>query len=199
MDFSENIYEKLKLYVALLQKWQKAINLVAPSTLEDVWERHILDSVQVADLIDENAKVLADLGSGAGFPGLVIAILKPGLDVHLIESDERKCQFMRTVIRELAIRNVSIHTMRIESSYTLVAPDVVTARALAELPKLCEYCLPWVDKRPELEMIFMKGRNAGSEAQKAEEAFCFTWNSVQSTTDEEARILKICNLRRKSV
>lgn len=199
MDFVPEIQEKLKVYEALLIKWQKAINLVSPSSLNDAWERHILDCVQVADLIDENARVYADLGSGAGFPGLVVAVLRPDLDVHLVESDERKCQFMRTVIRELSIRNVTIHTMRIESSYDVFLPDVISARALADLSALFKLCLPWALIQPKLEMVFMKGRKAEDEIEMANERFCFTWNSVASVTDDEARILKICNLAQKEI
>ena len=125
----------LKHYYGLLLKWQKTINLVSPSTLDDAWNRHFEDSIQVVSYIPENMKILCDIGSGAGFPGLVIAIERPDIQVHLVESDSRKCAFMRTVSRETNLSNVTIHNDRIENVIGDIDADYVSARALASLNK----------------------------------------------------------------
>jgi 16S rRNA (guanine527-N7)-methyltransferase len=132
-DVSRETIQSLRVYANLLEKWNKTINLVSKSTINHMWERHFLDSAQLWPHIPENAKTLVDIGSGAGFAGLVLAIIgkekNPNLRVVLIESDTRKCAFMRNVSRETNI-NVEIITKRIEEVDDLKA-DVVTARALA--------------------------------------------------------------------
>lgn len=191
IDLSPTVESKLRIYEELLIKWQKAINIVAPSTIPDVWNRHIIDSVQVSSLIPENTKVYADLGCGGGFPGLVVALMTPALEVHLVESDERKCQFMRTVIRETGAENVRVHTIRIEESYDEFTPDLLSARALAALPKLLTLCQPWVIKNPDVRMIFMKGQRAEEEIGDAKKSFDFTYDKIESLTDKQACILRI--------
>lgn len=191
MEFAPDVQERLKTYEALLVKWQKAINIVSPSTIPDAWNRHIIDSAQVSSLIPANTKVYADLGCGGGFPGLVIALMTPALEVHLVESDERKCQFMRTVIRETGAQNVSVHTMRIEASYDEFTPDVISARALAALPKLLDLCSPWIEKNPDVQMLFMKGQRADEELIEAKKSYDFTYERVQSLTDKQACVLRI--------
>ena len=105
--------DRLRLYVDLLKKWQKTINLVGKNTLEDAWDRHILDSAQLSAHIPQHATLL-DIGSGAGFPGLVLAILRPDISVTLVESDTRKCVFMQTVARETHCGNVTVLNDRVE-------------------------------------------------------------------------------------
>jgi 16S rRNA (guanine527-N7)-methyltransferase len=187
---------KLKAYLALLLKWQKAVNLVSPSTLPDAWERHFLDSVQVEQYLPQGPHVLADLGSGAGFPGLALAMLRPDLDVHLVESDDKKCQFMKTVSRETS-SPVSVHTVRIEDSYALVSPDVITARALAALDKLLTLCWPWAQANPALTMIFLKGEKAEEELEEARKTFEFSCETFPSATDGKARLLRISSLQKR--
>ena len=140
-DVSRETIQSLRVYANLLEKWNKTINLVSKSTINHMWERHFLDSAQLWPHIPENAKTLVDIGSGAGFAGLVLAIIgkekKPNLRVVLIESDTRKCAFMRNVSRETNI-NVEIITKRIEEVDDLKA-DVVTARALATVSQLLDY------------------------------------------------------------
>lgn len=191
---AEEKFENLRLYDAMLHKWQKAINLVSPTTLSDSWNRHILDSAQLSAHLPQGHHVLADLGCGGGFPGLVLAMLNPDLEVYLIESDEKKCQFMRSVSRETKTK-VSIHTQRIEKSYDLVTPSIVTARALAALDKLLGYCLPWALKNPDLIMFLMKGERAEEEVEKAREIYNFKCDFIQSQTEAHAKILKITALK----
>ncbi len=197
LNVSRESLEKLEVYHALLLKWQKAINLVSPKTLDEAWVRHFADSVQVAQFVSRESRVLYDLGSGAGFPGLVLAILRPELAVHVIESDERKCQFLRTVSRETEI-GLNIHVSRIESIVSdLPAPDVVTARALADLSTLLEMVLPWVELNPMLECVFMKGTRADEEIENARGVFDFDVVKHPSKTDGTASILEIKNISRK--
>lgn len=187
---------KLKTYLVLLLKWQKAVNLVSPASLPEAWERHFLDSAQVEKYLPQGPFTLADLGSGAGFPGLALAMLRPELKVHLIESDDKKGQFMKTVSRETSTP-VSVHTVRIEDSYAFVSPDVVTARALAALDKLLGLCWPWAQNNPALRMIFLKGEKAEEEIEAARTLFDFTCESFGSVTDDRARILHISSLQKR--
>ena len=111
---SPEITEKLRKYESLLLKWQKTINLVSSSTLKDVWARHFEDSLQIIDLVPDTVKTVWDLGSGAGFPGLVLAIARPDLSVNLVESDVRKSAFLQNVSRETMSGNVYIRNGRLE-------------------------------------------------------------------------------------
>ncbi|MEL6648977.1 MAG: 16S rRNA (guanine(527)-N(7))-methyltransferase RsmG, partial [Pseudomonadota bacterium] len=142
LDVSRETIERLKVYEALLNKWNPAINLVAHSTLAGAWQRHIVDSAQIYGLADCDPEHWADLGSGGGFPGMVIAILAaekltPSW-VSLVESDTRKCTFLRTVARETGVK-VNIKNVRIEDCPPLKA-DVLSARALADLKTLLSFC-----------------------------------------------------------
>ena len=121
---------RLEVYADLLRKWQPKINLIAPSTLPDLWARHFEDSAQLLQLVPECTKRIADMGSGGGFPGLVLAILT-GIETHLIESDSRKGAFLREAAR-LTDAPVTLHTKRLEAMPSLGA-DLITARALAPL------------------------------------------------------------------
>ncbi len=184
---SSEMYDHLKTYEALLHKWQKTINLVSQNSLKDSWERHILDSVQIIEHLPEGIKTLYDLGSGAGFPGLIIAILRPDLDVHLIESDQRKCSFLKTVSRETGAC-ATVHATRIES-IELPSPDVVTARALAPLKQLLLYCDPW--KRKGLEGLFLKGESYQGEIDEIPDKYNIECSSMKSQTSSSAALVKV--------
>ena len=133
LNVSRETIEKFQLYLTLLEKWQRRINLVSHSTLANAWQRHILDSGQLAAYYPPQTAHILDVGSGAGFPGLVLAIMG-GVTVDLVESDQRKAVFLSTVIRELGLP-ANVHNQRIEIMPNL-QPDVITARALAPVPKL---------------------------------------------------------------
>lgn len=193
-NVSRETFEKLEAYHKLLFKWQKAINLVGPKTLQDSWARHFSDSAQLHEYIPNNVSVIADLGSGAGFPGLVLAMMCPDKQVHLIESDERKAQFLRTVSRETYLQNLTVHNERIENIEGL-CPDLVTARALASLDDLFAFCLPWAQQNPQLNMLFLKGRQAEEEIAAAQARYDFTCESHPSKTDSESQILFISALK----
>ncbi|NCC22026.1 MAG: 16S rRNA (guanine(527)-N(7))-methyltransferase RsmG [Alphaproteobacteria bacterium] len=192
-----DIQAKLRQYDVLLHKWQKAINLVSPSSLEDSWRRHILDSSQLLPLLPEGPGRLVDLGSGGGFPGLVVAICRPDLEVHLIESDQRKCAFLQAVSRETQAA-VVIHNRRIED--VLIpgfSADILTARALAPLSGLCDMVAPVFAANPRASAFFMKGRQAESEVAQARVGWRFTLDRHPSVTDPEAAILVVGALVRE--
>ena len=180
------------MLAAELRRWQAIKNLVSPSTIEDVWPRHIADSLQLVDLTPD-ACTWVDLGSGAGFPGLVIAIAtaeRPRSHVHLIESNGRKCAFLRHAARATAAP-VTVHNARIEA----IAPglagtvDVVTARALAPLSKL----LAWSQEllKSGALGLFPKGREVAAELTEAEKSWRFKAELLPSRTDSEARIVRV--------
>lgn len=185
-DVSRETLDRLKSYAALLGKWAPRINLVGRSTLPDLWRRHMLDSAQLFPLIPRTARNLVDLGSGAGFPGLVLAIMGAP-DVHLIESNAKKCAFLREVARETGA-DVTIHTTRIEAGLSLKA-DVVTARALAPLPILMEYAKPYLT--PSSVCFFLKGSGVEEELT----GLCKIWNIREhrypSVTDSEGVVLRV--------
>lgn len=181
--------EKLKslaLYHALLVKWQKAVNLISPTTLNDIWPRHFADSAQLASLLPENSTI-ADLGSGGGFPGMVIAILRPDIKMHLIESDSKKSEFLKNVSRETGII-VSIHNDRVEKILKTLAPDIITARAFAPLIEILKM-IP--ENCKKTEMLLLKGKTALEEIETAKKKFSFNVKMLPSVTSGEAHILKI--------
>jgi 16S rRNA (guanine527-N7)-methyltransferase len=193
---SRETLERLKTYEALLQRWQKTINLVAPSTLTQIWARHFADSAQILALAPPGAKTWVDLGSGAGFPGLVVATLlaeKAQTKVTLVESDSRKAAFLRETARELAVP-VDILPVRIEAAATRVSLHracVVSARALAPLPRLLALAHPFCG--PSTTCLFLKGREAQRELQTAEAEWIFQSELVPSSTDPEGRVVIVKN------
>jgi 16S rRNA (guanine527-N7)-methyltransferase len=196
---SHETIHSLERYVELLEHWQKTTNLVAPSTLPDVWSRHMADSAQLAGLAP-NARLWLDLGSGGGFPGLVVAILKggdPDFRMHLVESNQKKCAFLGEVVGTLQAP-VDIHAMRIEQfaeKAQSLRPDVVSARALAPLTRLLELAEPFL--REETRGIFLKGRDTPTEIKNAEARWQFDYACHPSLTAEDARIVEIESLRRR--
>jgi 16S rRNA (guanine527-N7)-methyltransferase len=190
----------LHLYIDELRKWQKIKNLVSPHTLDSAWERHIVDSLQLLALAPD-AKHWLDIGSGAGFPGLVLAIaLKnvPQAHVDLVESNVRKSSFLKHIIRKTGAL-ASVHVMRIEDFATLKTvqspsykPDMITARALAPLTRLLSFTQTFL--RQGSCGLFMKGKDVQSELTKARECWTFDYDLVPSVTDSEARIVRVSSL-----
>lgn len=195
MNVSRETDLKLRRYHDLLVEWQGMMNLVSKNSLPHAWERHFEDSLQVLPLLPAGPAVLADIGSGAGFPGMVIAIARPDIKVHLVESIAKKCRFLDTVSRETNIP-VSIHNVRIESVAGTFKADIVTARALANLSALLDYAAPWVKANPAVSLIFMKGMQADSEVQEAQKTWSFDLKEIPSRTDENAKILVLTNVRK---
>ena len=198
-DLPDVVLERLKTYEDVLKRWQRAVNLVAPGTLPNLWHRHFADSLQVLPLLPTKSGRLADLGSGGGFPGLVIAAAladSSGPHVTLVESDQRKAAFLRDAARAMEI-SVEILSTRIESDASLQAlfgVDVVTARALAPLGRLFEFVAPFVIDTTTC--VFLKGREAVREVSEARSNWRFDAECHISCTDPEARVVVIRNLRR---
>lgn len=184
--------ERLRIYEALLRKWQRTINLVGPATLDSIWIRHFADSLQVSDAAPD-ARCWLDLGSGAGFPGLVTAIRyadDPRASVHLIESDQRKCAFLRGVSRETGAAAI-IHCGRIETILPeLDAPiEAISARALAPLPVLLDYAGKLIEKGAT--GVFSKGEQAEAELTDSRLTDRFSITSRPSRTSPSAHILVV--------
>ena len=194
-NVSRETIEKLEIYANLLRKWNKTINLVSPGTLDALWVRHFADSAQLLSLAPQNMRKWADLGSGAGFPGAVIAVLTesshPDLTVTLIESDQRKATFLRAVARETET-SFTVLAERCESAARLEA-DVISARALAPLDVLLGYVSRHIARTGTA--LLSKGASAASEVELAEKTWSFTCKSIPSMTDTDAAILKIGEIK----
>jgi 16S rRNA (guanine527-N7)-methyltransferase len=181
---------RLEIYAGQLARWQKAINLVGPRTLPDLWQRHMLDSAQLMRHLPEPAAPLVDLGSGAGFPGLVLAILGVP-EVHLVESDARKAAFLAETAR-LTAAPVKVHASRIEAVASFPAA-VVTARALAPLGALLGLAARFFG--PATVGLFLKGRDWRRELTTAEEAWTMDARCLPSVTDPDSVVMRVASLR----
>src|SRR5260370_29401422 len=183
---------RLDRFVALLLKWQEITHLIAPSTVPNLWTRHIADSLQLLDLAPE-AKIWVDLGTGGGFPGLVIACALPGGAgglVHLVESSTKKAAFLREAVAATESPAV-VHTVRMEKFVESFASraDIVTARAVSPLSLLLARCLPLL-QRGALGM-FPKGQDVEAELTEASKCWRMAADLVPSRTDPKARIVMI--------
>ncbi len=184
---SRETLDRLQIYADLLARWNRAINLVGPATLSDLWRRHMLDSAQLIPLLPtRDLLTLADLGSGAGFPGLVLALCDVG-EVHLIESDQKKTTFLREVLRETSTA-ATIHCERIESISDLQV-DVVTARALAPLAELVAYAAPLM--KPDGLCLFLKGQGIADELTRLPKALQDKCDRIPSRSDLSGCVLRL--------
>lgn len=195
LNVSQAVQSKLNTYVALLEEWQGKMNLVSDSTLPVVWTRHILDSAQVERYLTPSDRVILDLGSGAGFPALVLAILDESKNrtVHLVESDGKKCSFLQAVADACGL-HVVIHNERIEKMPVFKA-DVITARALAALDKLVGYAKPFIGERTRC--LFLKGKKADEELKLCAKKFVFAVEKHSSITSDEGKILCLTGIKKK--
>lgn len=218
-NVSRETLRHFEAWYNLLSIWNKKINLVSSATLHDFWLRHALDSWQIVELLPKNTKTIIDLGAGAGFPGLALAMAlknQPGMqeagngqetgnetmpaemyNVDLVESNGKKSNFLRTVIRECDLPAKVIQD-RVEN-LDAKPYDVITARAFAPLPKLLKYSLPFwsKDKSQQTTAIIPKGAKWQEEVDVARKRFDFDLITTNSQTSDEAKILTITNLRRK--
>ncbi|UMY18984.1 16S rRNA (guanine(527)-N(7))-methyltransferase RsmG [Methylobacterium organophilum] len=188
--------EALNLYVEQLRRWQSVKNLVGPATLSEVWSRHVADALQLLALVPE-ARRWVDLGSGAGIPGLILAIAgreRPGFHVKLVESNARKCAFLTETAR-LTRAPVQVLNKRIEAVMPdLEVTDIVCARALAPLQQLLAWSEPLLKKGAI--GVFPKGRDAAAELTEAQRGWRFDHDLIASRTDSDARIVLVTNLSR---
>jgi len=188
---SSDTKARLVAFAALVEKWNPAINLVSKTSMHTLWERHILDSAQLFVFASRDRRVWVDMGSGAGFPGLIIAILAaevhPDLKVILIEADQRKASFLDQVIRTLELTTV-LHRGRVETVGPFAA-DIVSARALAPLDRLCSLALRHLANNGIA--VFPKGAQADNELAVAQKRWKFTLTRHLSRTDASATILEL--------
>jgi 16S rRNA (guanine527-N7)-methyltransferase len=196
---SHETVKRLDEFVPLLLRWQRAVQLVAKSSLPKLWTRHIADSLQLVELAPE-ARVWVDLGSGGGFPGLVVAIAlaeRAGAQVHLIESDQRKAAFLQEAVR-LTKAPAEVHAGRIEwVAQRIGAVDVVTARALAPLPRLLDLTAPFLATKAT--GIFLKGQDVDNELTEAAKSWTIRWRAQPSKTDPNGRVVVVESAVRRAV
>lgn len=196
-NVSRETFEQLKAYEASLGEWQKKFNLVSNSSLEDCWNRHFLDSAQLMKFIPLDAKIMYDFGSGAGFPGMVLAIMAkektPSLKVRLIESTGKKTLYLNAV-KDLTSTDVEIINDRVEKIKAEKA-DVITSRAMASLKELLAYTYKFCKK--ETKCIFPKGKRYAEEIADAKTEWLFDVDIFDSEQSDEGKVLIITNLKKK--
>jgi 16S rRNA (guanine527-N7)-methyltransferase len=190
-DDSENfINNKLAIYKELLLKWQNAVNLVSPNTLGDIDTRHFQDSLQIVDYIPHHVTKICDIGSGAGFPGLVIAMARPEIEVTLIESDSKKCSFLKTVSRETQTP-INVLNGRIEQVIGDQNPQIITSRALASIKDIIQLCEPALAKDNPPVLLLSKGQSVKDEIADALSFKQFSYELFPSKTDRNGAIVWI--------
>ena len=192
VDVSRETFDRLTTYHDELLKWQERVNLISPDTIPDIWTRHFLDSLQIVKYLPEDKGPIIDLGSGAGFPGLVVAIATERM-VHLIESDMRKSIFLREAGR-LTQAPVTVHNCRIESQ-PLDEAGIILSRACSSLGDLLHLVENFVSR--ETLCLFHKGKNYVMELEQAGEIWQFDQEIYPSVTDTNGVIVQLTNIARK--
>lgn len=191
LNVSRETLERLQIFVSLIEKWNPRINLVSKSSLSEIWERHVRDSLQVYKARPDDFDLWVDLGSGGGFPGLVIAILAAESHkrkkIMLVESDGRKVAFLRTVLRETGVAGEVI-CGRIEDIAPLGA-DVLSARALADLRTLLSFAHGHLS--PTGVALFPKGAKWEKEVEEAKKEWSFFYETIESETEKGSVVLKV--------
>lgn len=197
-NVSRETYLKLRAYEASLVEWQKKFNLVSNASLVDAWERHFIDSIQLLPLIPEDSYLMYDFGSGAGFPGMVLAIIlnerTPYLKIKLIESTKKKTLYLNYIAELCRLSNVEIINDRIENIKPEKA-DVITSRAMTNLNNLLGYAVKFSSRKTKC--IFPKGQKYAEEIAEAEKKWKFEYELINSETSEEGKIITITNIREK--
>jgi 16S rRNA (guanine527-N7)-methyltransferase len=187
INVSRETFLRLESYANLLEKWQKKINLISPSTVSNIWVRHIIDSAQLVEHVSEN-DVIADIGSGAGFPGLVLAVM--GIkNMALIESDTRKVAFLKEAAR-VTKTNITVLNQRVES-VSLSGFSLITARGFAPLKELLDSLKSTLTDRHNI--LLLKGKHYKSEIETARKSWSFDYEAFPSITEREGVILSIRN------
>ncbi|QLF68854.1 16S rRNA (guanine(527)-N(7))-methyltransferase RsmG [Peteryoungia desertarenae] len=199
VSVSRETAKRLETFVDLFSKWSKTFNLVAPSTKQQIWERHVLDSLQLRDIVTTPQHWI-DLGSGGGFPGIITSIVLAEHGeghVDLVESNNKKAAFLRMALLQTQGRG-SVHTIRIEDAAEKIqAPDLISARALAELDLLLRFVEPWSKDNRNLRCLFHKGRDYQAEVDKARGRWDFDLIIHRSAVEEDSVILDISSLQRR--
>ncbi len=191
LDVSRETLNRLTIYVSAVERWSRAINLFSRADLAHIWPRHIADALQLRTLIPPGIDRAIDLGSGGGIPGVVLAIVT-NIPFHLVESDTRKCAFLREAARETGAP-ITVHNCRIEAAEILPAP-LITARALAPLPLLLSLAERFLT--PDSIFLAPKGETAHAELTEAQKGWHMRVACIPSSTNPAASILKISEVRR---
>lgn len=183
---SQTRFAKFELLVSMLEEENRQQNLVSRPSINHVWSRHIADSAQLVDHVSRETGDWMDLGAGAGFPGLVLAIMRPGATLHLVESRKRRVEWLRAAADALGLKNCRIHGCRLEVLEAFPA-DMITARAFAPLPKLLQLSAAFSTARTD--WVLPKGRSAAQELVELPKRQRQMFHVEQSATDSEAAIL----------
>lgn len=189
---SRETHEKLERFAALLEEWNSRINLISPRDVPQLWSRHIDDSLQLAPYIPQGARI-TDLGSGGGFPGLILAMATESA-VTMIESDQRKCAFLREASRVCGVKTTVVSKRIDRVDPQSVEADVVTARALASLTVLLGWAEPLLKK--DGFCLFLKGRKTPDELTEAACDWHMTYETFPSRTHEDGVLLKLSDIKR---
>ncbi len=187
-NVSRETLDKLSLYYDILQHWQKRLNLVSARSLDDFWHRHVADSAQILAHIDKKPYVWLDIGSGAGFPALIVALLRPAITMHLVESNHRKAAFLDAIIREIDCP-ATTHACRAQD-LSLPAIDMISARACAPLSRLLPLLAPHFNKI-STEALLHKGKNWQDELVQAQKTWQVDYTAHASLFAEGACILHL--------
>ncbi len=197
LDVSRETADRLAAYVALLRKWNPAVNLVSARSLGEVWSRHILDSAQLVPLLPPEARTVVDLGSGGGLPAVVVACFGGGrpvpMHVHMIESDRRKAVFLGQAVQALGLE-ATVHAARIDAAAVPHA-DIVTARALATVEKLLAHAHPFLAEKTQC--LFLKSLDVASELTQATKGWRFQTELIPSRSDARGMIVRMRNVERR--
>lgn len=196
-NVSRETIRRIKQFVELLRDWNSKMNLVSKNSMDSVWERHVLDSLQLAEYLPQDTLQLVDIGSGAGFPGVVLAIVMaekfPAAKVTLVESITKKTVYLKDVCTKLGLQNVQIENNRVEN-IVFKAVDVITARAVASLEILCGYAFKMSQKKTK--MLFLKGRTYAEENAAAAEKWKYDLRIYPNKYSEDGVIMELQNLRK---
>ena len=198
---SRETYEKLCVFEKILIKWQNSINLISKNTIKNTWERHFLDSAQLYKFVKGIDGNIIDFGSGAGFPGMVLAIMGKK-NIHLVESDYKKCVFLKEIAM-LTETDITIHNCRIEE-LNFINVDLVTCRALASLKKLIHYVEVFINKslgerQQYPKLLFLKGKSYFSEIIELSKIKKISFEEYPSITDKDGRILYISKVDKLNI
>ncbi len=190
---SRETFEKLCIFHETLTKWQKTINLISKNSVHCIWERHFLDSAQLYKFVKNIKGNIFDFGSGAGFPGMVLAIMGKK-NIHLVESDYKKCVFLKEIAMLTEV-DITIHNCRIED-LSFINVDLITCRALAPLNKLIDYVEIFTNKsikanQNKPKLLFLKGKSCDNELSKLRKIKNMDFNEYPSITDKYGKILYI--------
>jgi len=197
-NVSRETYEKLQKFVALLTEWNEKMNLVSKNSLAEVWIRHVLDSAQLISYIPMNTKHIVDIGSGSGFPGVVLAILlqekNPQASVTLVESITKKAVYLNDVKQKLNLNSVRVVNDRVENA-VFKNVDLITARAVAAMDILCGYAKKIGNKNTE--MLLLKGKSFGDENEAARKHWQYDADIFENKYSNDGVVVKVRNIRIK--